>query len=451
MRKLQLLLLLLVPPWLLSDAVNAQGTAPEALYSRFRQFWIPFQAGPGRERLKQLQLFVSTDRGRTWRPAAIAAPDQDKFRFQAESDGLYWFAVQTMDLDGRYYPATLESAQPSLQVIVDTVPPNVLLRPQTPRPGEVGVSWELRDDYLDLLPDAFRLEWREVNGTMWRQLQRPPGATQVYWNPGTNAQIEVRLRVRDRAGNWGEATNTVSLIGGGGLPNDPPPIQGDPLGNKGAGQMPIAPPNRLLVNNKRIVLNYEVKDKGPSGISSLDLWFTQDGRNWYKLKSGDGPNLPTPYPVEVTQEGLYGFTLVAKSGVGIGERPPQVGDQPQVWVEVDLTKPIVQLHHVGVGEGVDKGKLSIQWSARDKNLGSKAIQISYAPKAGGGWTPVTPGKMENSGRYVWQMPELVPFEFLIKVEAIDEAGNVGEAVTQETIKVDLVQPKVRIKSVEPGK
>jgi hypothetical protein len=49
------------------------------------------------------------------------------------------------------------------------------------------------------------------------------------------------------------------------------------------------------------------------------------------------------------------------------------------------------------------------------------------------------------------MPELVPFEFLVKVEAIDEAGNIGEAITPETIKVDLVQPKVRIKSVEPGK
>jgi hypothetical protein len=59
--------------------------------------------------------------------------------------------------------------------------------------------------------------------------------------------------------------------------------------------------------------------------------------------------------------------------------------------------------------------------------------------------------MENTGSYVWQMPEVVPFEFLIKVEAFDDAGNVGEALTSETIKVDLVQPKVRIKSVEPGR
>lgn len=449
MRKLQLLLLLLVLAWCgsLANSARAQGTTSEVLFSRFRQFWLPFN-DPAKQRLKQLQLFVSTDRGRTWRPAAIAAPEQGKFQFLAESDGLYWFTVQTLDQDGRYFPATLEGVQPSLQVIVDTAPPTVQLRPLMPRPGEVGVQWEIRDEYPDLLPDAVRLEWREVNGSIWRLLQRPGGQNQIYWNPMTNGQIEVRLRARDRAGNWGEATTTLSLGGSGVMPPQHDPIPGDPI--KG-GQMPIAPPNRQLVNSKRILLNYEWKDKGPSGIATLDLWFTQDGRNWFKFKTYDGPEPPSPCPVDVTQEGLYGFTLVAKSGVGISERPPQVGDQPQVWVEVDLTKPIVQLQDVSVGQGFDKGKLIIQWNARDKNLGAKPIQISYAPKTGGGWTPMTGGRIENSGRYVWQMPELVPFEFLVKVEAIDEAGNIGDAVTPETIKVDLVQPKARIKSVETGK
>jgi hypothetical protein len=44
----------------------------------------------------------------------------------------------------------------------------------------------------------------------------------------------------------------------------------------------------------------------------------------------------------------------------------------------------------------------------------------------------------------------VPYQFLVKVEAADLAGNVGEAITPDLIKVDLSTPKVRILNVEPS-
>jgi hypothetical protein len=210
-------------------------------------------------------------------------------------------------------------------------------------------------------------------------------------------------------------------------------------------------PDRRLVNSKRISLNYELKEVGPSGVSTIELWYTQDGRAWsrYPLpRSGDEVQRP-PLVFEVNQEGVYGFTLVAKSGVGLGERPPQVGDRPQVWVEVDLTRPLVSLQNVLVGQGPDKGKLTVHWTARDKNLGRDPIAISYAEQAGGPWTPIVE-HIQNTGRYVWSMPERVPYQFLVRVEAADLAGNVGEAVTPTMVKVDLAQPKVRILQVEPA-
>src|SRR5438477_758458 len=114
MRKLRLGILLLVLPssWLLLP-VAAQESSSDIIYSRFHHFRIPFQAGPGEQRLKQLQLFYSTDRGRTWQPSAIAPPEQGHFRFISERDGLYWFAVQTLDQDGRYYPPGMDGAAPS--------------------------------------------------------------------------------------------------------------------------------------------------------------------------------------------------------------------------------------------------------------------------------------------------------------------------------------------------
>jgi hypothetical protein len=444
--------LLVVPSFVvLPGGAQAQDPGTQIYYTKERQFWIPFDPVPMPHLVKQLQLFVSSDQGKRWDPFAIAPPEQKKFYFTAQADGLYWFAVQTTAHDGKRIPPSMEGARPSLRVIVDTIPPTVNLRPLPPRAGEVGVSWDVRDEWFDENQEgAIRLEYRSAGGAAWTPLRRGLGA-QLYWNPETNGVLEVRLRARDRAGNWGEATTNVSLGGQAAGPNpQPPPAEGSPApANFG---LPPLDPGRRMVNSKTIRLNFEIKDKGPSGISSLELWFTQDGRSWnkYPLPKPPEAGFTSPLTVPVAQEGVYGFTLVAKSGVGLGERPPQLGDRPQVWVEVDLTKPVVQLQGVLVGQEKDKGKLFISWTAQDKNLDKTPITLSFAEKTGGPWTPITLDRIGNSGRYVWSMPPTVPYQFLVKVEAIDTAGNVGEALTPELVKVDLSQPKARILTVGPG-
>jgi hypothetical protein len=440
--------LLVVPSFVVPPGgAQAQDPGTQIHYTKERQFWIPFDPVPMAHLVKQLRLFVSIDQGKHWDPFAIAPPEQRKFYFTSQADGLYWFAVQTTTHEGKMTPPLMEGARPSLRVIVDTIPPLVNLRPLPPRGGEVGVSWEVRDEWFDENQfDAIRLEYRGVGGAAWTPLRRGLGS-QVYWNPETNGVLEVRLRARDRAGNWAAATANVSLNGqaapvsaaeGGGVPSNP--------------GMPPLDPGRRMVNTKTIGLNFEIKDRGPSGISSLELWFTQDGRSWnkYPLSKPPETGFTSPLNVPVAQEGVYGFTLVAKSGVGLGERPPQIGDRPQVWVEVDLTKPVVQLQGVLVGKEKDKGKLFISWTAQDKNLDKTPITLSFAEQAGGPWTPILADRIGNSGRYVWSMPPNVPYQFLVKVEAIDTAGNVGEAVTPELVKVDLSQPKARILNVGPG-
>src|SRR5262245_57002967 len=338
----------------------------------------------------------------------------------------------------------MANAQPSLKVVVDTQNPTIQLQPLAPRAGEVGVAWDIRDDNLDLtLPDALRLEYRPPGG-QWMVLPIHPGAVQYYWNPQAAGVIEVRLRARDRAGNWGEAATSVSLAGnpntaavGGGNPQDA-------WAGPGAGE------GRRFINTRRITLNYDLKDVGPSGVSAIELWYTLDARTWNRFppRAGEEPNLKS-LTMEVSSEGVYGLTLVAKSGVGLSVRPPQAGDRPQVWVEVDMTKPVVQLYNVIVGQGEEKGKLTITWAARDKNLHRQPITISYAEQAGGPWSPITQVHA-NTGRFVWSMPERLPYQFYVKVEAIDMAGNVGEAVTEGLVKVDLSQPRANIINVGPG-
>jgi hypothetical protein len=429
-------------------SARAQDLANEIIYANRGDFTIPFQADNRNPPLKQLQLFVSTDQGRTWQPNAMASPDQKRFRFICDRDGPYWFTVQTLDTAGRYFPPHIEGAQASLKVVVDTQPPVVHLRPLGGRAGEVGVTWEVRDENLDFRQaDAFRLEYRSVGAVAWVPLAADPTSGQFIWNPQTNAPLEVRLKVRDRAGNLGQAGTNV-IVG----QQDTGQPFGPPAGGAGIPNGLAAPADRRLVNSKRISLNYELKDVGPSGVSTVELWFTQDGRGWnrYPLpKTEESTTPPKPLVFDVAGEGIYGFTLVAKSGVGLGERPPQVGDRPQVWVEVDLTKPVVQIHQVLVGRGADKGKLTITWSASDRNLGREPITLVYGEGAGGPWRPIA-AKIANTGRYVWSMPERVPYQFYVRVEAADLAGNVGEATTPELIRVDLSQPRVNILNIEPA-
>ena len=203
-----------------------------------------------------------------------------------------------------------------------------------------------------------------------------------------------------------------------------------------------------MVNSKRIVLNYEVKDVGPSGVSAVELWVTHDsGHSWHKdeVAGRSGP----PYVTEVPEEGMYGFTLVAKSGLGLGKQPPVAGDPPQVWVEVDLTRPVVRLAEVKHGVGAKAREVIIKWSANDRNMARRPVTLSYAEKSEGPWLPLA-ANIENSGRYVWNMPTSGPNTFLVRVEAVDLVGNMGMAQSSTPVVIDMSRPTVSILGVEPG-
>jgi hypothetical protein len=402
-------------------------------YANKANFRIPFQIDPAERRIRDVQLHVSEDQGKRWDHVATAKPNERFFSFTATHDGWYWFTVRTVDFEDHGYPATLSGVQPRLKVCVDTQPPVVTLRPVQSAAGPAAVEWEVRDDYLDL--DTLHLDYRLAGTAEWVPLSLQKAVTgQRAWNPATNSPLEVRLQVKDLAGNAAEATVNVT-------PGTVPAATGGAPPDTGTG-------GPRMVNNKRISINYELKDVGKSGIAAIELWYTRtDGRNWQKH---DGPaSTQSPYIVEVSEEGLYGFTLLARNKAGFGEPPPKVGDPPQIWVEVDLTKPVVRIQNVEVGRGPDLGNLTITYTATDKNLARQAIAFSYAEKPDGPWTSIA-DKQENTGRFVWRMPETVPYQFYVRVEAGDRAGNVGSADTPKPVLVDLSQPKVQVIGVGVG-
>src|SRR5437016_8986678 len=51
----------------------------------------------------------------------------------------------------------------------------------------------------------------------------------------------------------------------------------------------------------------------------------------------------SPIEFDLPGEGLYGVALVMTNGTGLSTTPPQTGESPDYWVEVDLTRPAAQL------------------------------------------------------------------------------------------------------------
>jgi hypothetical protein len=427
----------------IGGAAQAQGISsnePRPFYWRERVFYIPFTVDPGDQRIRQVKLFVSEDNGRTYQYVSSVVPGEKRFRYSARGDGWYWFTVQTEDQDGKLTPADLSTAQPGLKVCVDTRPPVVVLRPIATREYPLAFEWNVQDENSGLDLSTLRAAYRPagVTAAPWIDLPVQQVANgQQSWVPVGNAQqYEVRLQVRDRATNIGEGLITLTASGPGRTNNA--------AANIGTPVDPSQPPVKM-VNKKRIQFNFNVSDVGPSKVKEIEVWYIVQGRGgWQKYEKAYLPD--APFEIEVEGEGRYGFTLVAVSGVGHAESRPQAGDLPQVWVEVDLTPPAVQLIGVEVGTGPEKGTVNIEWRATDRFLAAQPITLSYGT-ADGQWVPIA-SNIANSGRYVWRMPEGLPYQFPIRVDAIDQAGNVGTDKTKKDVIVDLSIPKARVIGVE---
>jgi hypothetical protein len=209
---------------------------------------------------------------------------------------------------------------------------------------------------------------------------------------------------------------------------------------------PVVP--TILVNTRRVHLNYEISDVGPSGVSAVELWATRDGKSWQRYSNEPPPS--GPLVVHVAEEGRYGFSILVRNGLGLCSAAPKHGDAPQMWVEVDETKPVVKMLHCLVGNGPDAGLLFVKWEATDTNLAAKPVTICTSKTKEGPWTPVE-ANLEAAGSLAYQMPKDMPYEFYVRVEAADRAGNVGDATVHEAMRVDRARPRGTILGVGAGK
>ncbi len=418
--------------------VLAQAARVEEFYVPQRAFRIPFQE-PADRRVQRLTLYVSEDNGRTWLSAATANAGDRFFNLTAPRDGWFSFATQTQDTDGRLTPADTSHLQTSIKVCVDTQKPVIALFKQVaPREGIVAVEWDVQDENLDL--QSLRLDCRPQGSNDPRQWLAVPipalARGEKGWTPPQNIPLEVRLVIRDKAGNWAEMT--ISATPGRAAPA------------AGAGPTPVR-----HVRSREFQLRCKITNQGDSGVKGIDVYVLRD--NVWRAIPADPKNYTIDKEtavcaIKVAGPGRWGFTLIPRSGVGLADPPPRPGDPPSIWIEVDESTPSVTIKDVVVGHGQDLGRMTVYWSASDVHLRPKPINLSYSATKDGPWTPLA-SQLENTGLYTVDTRSItgLPFQFYLKIDAVDEAGNTGSAVTKDTVKIDTKIPRAdAVDVVAPG-
>jgi hypothetical protein len=229
-------------------------------------------------------------------------------------------------------------------------------------------------------------------------------------------------------------------------------------------------PRAQVINYPRFDLGFDLEQRGPSGISRVDLWVTRDeGQSWHKWSHHDGKGGAVRVALDVREntqlEGNYGFRLVPVSGAGLSEREPVAGDTPDLRIVLDVTAPQLDLFPP-VSDPNNPDTLILQWKATDRNFGEDPITLEWSESSTGPWKPVVttgndpvvqataltpplPRRLANTGQYGWRVPAGVPARVYLKASARDAGGNVKEVVTREPILVDLTKPRAKISGIVP--
>jgi hypothetical protein len=118
------------------------------------------------------------------------------------------------------------------------------------------------------------------------------------------------------------------------------------------------------------------------------------------------------------------------------------GEVPEMRVELDTLPPVVKLYEPHP-DPMLRDRLTIQWSAADRNLTATPITLEWSADPSKGWETIAT-QLPNTGSYAWQIPTNLPARVHLRVTAVDTAGNRGVVATQEPTLIDQVRPAGRL-------
>lgn len=204
--------------------------------------------------------------------------------------------------------------------------------------------------------------------------------------------------------------------------------------------------SRQTVSHPVFTIDYQVDDVGPSGVSAVELFVTENnGRTWYRY--GNDADLRSPIEVDTRGEGTFGFAVRARNGLGFSQAAPQPGELPGIVVTVDRSAPQVEFSRpqVVVANG---GRIRLAWRVADANPSTTPVRLEYSTSESGPWTPVFDWQVDQGG-YEMPIQSGMPAVLHFRLLARDIAGNVSASQTNQPVIVDQRRPTARLLRVQP--
>ncbi len=464
-----------------------------------------------RSQIKEFRLFRKNSQKSEWILQDRAFPSQKEFLFRALRDGEYWFTLVTVDLFGRPSTTDLDAQPPHAVVVVDQTPPeiNVQLFPPT-KEGQC-FHCDIDEENLDATQTTYEYQTRELNWGTAKPLAGRKNVFCVPRQANHNGLIRVTAvdrsgnrtvrqmpiedlqasfattnqdstnpRIPEVSASQGKSSSSQNidapshsarnsnpfspgkllpqefqnqaeaqyLVKKSAVKQSPTALKPTSYQAKTPAPLPFPPiRSAKMVNNPRVILNYQVEGKGASGVGKVEVWLTPDqGQSWQPLV--EDKDKTSPVEIHLHGEGLFGLSLVATNGRGFGGQPPVSGDAPDWYIEVDRTPPQVHLHSVKPIQPNQPGLILISWSARDKNLAEEPIDLYYSNNAEGSWIPIAKG-LRNEGQYRWLVPQKAGGHVHVRIVVTDLAGNISHAQTQQPVAIDdLSRPRIRVTGIE---
>lgn len=392
-----------------------------------KRFNLPYRVSENLSGIQSVELWVTSDGGRTWELWGRDDDTLPPILFEAPRDGEYGFAIVATDKAGNREASPTAGAPPEAVVVVDTTAPVVRL--DEPVGGEVvgpganlSVRWLASD--ANLGGKCVDIQMSSDGGLTWRTaLSGAPnsGSASVPLPGAAMERYLLKVVVKDLAGNTGEAVVAAPVL----LDGQAPRVK--LLGPK------VSQANRIEVA-------YEAEDIGGAGIGEVMLWYSTDGGLTWKAYGRD-PDLASPIEFITEGAGTYGFYLQATDRAGNSTAAPARGTRPELLTVIDTAPPRVELLSLNAGGAYRGGdSVEIRWRAEDDNMAERPIAISYSSDGGKNWLQIA-DKEPNDGSYAWVLPRVDAGAVVVRVSAVDALGNTGAAQSPLPFVIDSTAPK----------
>ena len=301
--------------------------------------------------------------------------------------------------------------------------------------AKYAVTWDATDPHLRNAPVS--IKWSRDGKAEGEVIAAGIANSGTYeWTVPKDMTTSGVLRIEslDKAGNLGAAESSSITV--------------DSIKPKGKVVGPT------ISAKQDLALELEVKDEGPAGLASAQLWVSQDdGVSWTQ-----GPVITDFKAVawKAPADGRYRLSVQAEDKAKNQSAPPKGKGDDQSVLTVDTTAPTVLLSSAigimpadqavtGTKRDFKPGdRVQVPFAIKDSNLAANTVTVFFQADPAKPWE-ILGDKLPADTAFRFEMPKVETKVARIKVSAVDAAGNIGESTAAETF---AIQTQIQDDTVE---